>query len=222
MADAGGPEGRASRRGAARGAATCGVARGAAICGAARGAAICGAARGAAICGAARGAATCGAATCGAARGAAICGAARGAETCGAGAAWGAGAARGAGAAGAGRAAGAPPPPPPLCGCAAAVVAIAAETIRTAAMRVFHWNMTPPPSVAHCNSTPDMACGFRLRRGRSLNGAYMACDKFADHLFRIARPSVTSASMKVEKSTAMVAASTSVTGAIAAPTPRRW
>src|SRR5262249_12123277 len=29
---------------------------------------------------------------------------------------------------------------------AAAVVAIAAETIKTVAMRVFHWNMTPPPT----------------------------------------------------------------------------
>ena len=38
--------------------------------------------------------------------------------------------------------------------------------------------------VAH-KSTPEMACGFRLRRGRGLHGAYMACDKFADHLFRI-------------------------------------
>src|SRR5262249_41117751 len=49
---------------------------------------------------------------------------------------------RGAGAAGgAGRAAGAPPCL--CCGCAAAVVAIAAETIKTVAMRVFHWDMTP-------------------------------------------------------------------------------
>src|SRR4029077_18560232 len=71
------------------------------------------------------------------------------------------------------------------CGCAAAVVAIAAETIKTVAMRVFHWNMTPPSHVAH-KSTPEMACGFRLRRGRGLQGAYMACDKFADHLLRIA------------------------------------
>src|SRR5262249_30446670 len=128
MADAGGPEGRASCRGAGRGAATCG---------------------GAAICGAARGAATCGAATCGAARGAAACGPARGAETCGAGAAWGVGAARGAGV-----------PPPPLCGCAAAVVAIAAETIRTAAMWVFHWNITPPPSAAHATQRQTWRAGF--------------------------------------------------------------
>jgi hypothetical protein len=49
-------------------------------------------------------------------------------------------------------------------------------------MRVFHWNMTPPSHVAH-KSTPEMACGFRLRRGRGLQGAYMACDKFADHSF---------------------------------------
>ena len=39
--------------------------------------------------------------------------------------------------------------------------------------------------VAH-ESTLEMACGFRLRSGRGLHGAYMACDKFADHLFRIA------------------------------------
>jgi hypothetical protein len=37
-------------------------------------------------------------------------------------------------------------------------------------MRVFHWNMAPPSSVAH-KSTPEMACGFRLRRGRGLHGA---------------------------------------------------
>jgi hypothetical protein len=43
--------------------------------------------------------------------------------------------------------------------------------------------------VAH-KSTPEMACRFRLRRGRGLHGAYMACDKFADHLFRIARPKI--------------------------------
>jgi hypothetical protein len=43
--------------------------------------------------------------------------------------------------------------------------------------------------VAH-KSTPEMACGFRLRRGRGLHGAYMACDKFADHLFKIARPKI--------------------------------
>src|SRR5258708_24494200 len=49
-------------------------------------------------------------------------------------------------------------------------------------MRVFHWNMTPPSHVAH-KSTPEMACGFRLRRGRGLQGAYMGCDKFADHSF---------------------------------------
>src|SRR5262245_58957101 len=40
--------------------------------------------------------------------------------------------------------------------------------------------------VAH-ESTLEMACGFRLRSGRGLHGAYMACDKFADYLFRIAR-----------------------------------
>ena len=139
MAEAGGPpDGRADCCGAARG--VCAV-RGPPACGgAARGAAMCGAARGAAICGAARGAAMCGAA-----RGATICGAALGADACGAGAARGAGAACGAGAAGAGRAAGAPPPCL-CCGCAAAVVAIAAETIKTVAMRVFHWNMTPPPT----------------------------------------------------------------------------
>src|SRR5262249_44555938 len=67
------------------------------------------------------------------------------------------------------------------CGYAAAVVAIAAETIKTVAMRVFHWNITPPSYIAH-KSMPEMACGFRLRRGRGLHGAYMACDKFADHL----------------------------------------
>src|SRR5215510_13530143 len=153
MAEAGGPpDGRADCCGparrvcAVRGAAACGAARGAAMCGAARGVAICGAAllgadacgagaaRGAAACGAARGAAMCGAAC-----GVAICGAALGADACGA------GAARGAGAAGAGRAAGAPPPCL-CCGCAAAVVAIAAETIKTVAMRVFHWNMTAPPT----------------------------------------------------------------------------
>jgi len=48
-------------------------------------------------------------------------------------------------------------------------------------MRVFHWNMAPPSYIAH-KSMPEMACGFRLRRGRGLHGAYMACDKFADHL----------------------------------------
>src|SRR5262245_24818457 len=74
-------------------------------------------------------------------------------------------------------------PPCLCCGCAAAVVAIAAETIKTVAMRVFHWNMTPPSYIAH-KSMPEMACGFRLRRGRGLHGAYMACDKFADHKLR--------------------------------------
>src|SRR5262249_13978104 len=39
-------------------------------------------------------------------------------------------------------------------------------------------------------STPEMACGFRLRRGRGLHGAYMACDKFADYLLRTARSTV--------------------------------
>ena len=84
-----------------------------------------------------------------------------------------------------GRAAGAPPC---LCGCAATVVAIAAETIKTVAMRVFQWNMTPPFYVAH--KSTNMVCGFRLRRGRGLHGTYMACDKFADHLFKIARPKI--------------------------------
>src|SRR5262249_2365133 len=162
VAEAGGPpDGRANCRGAARGAAMCGAVRGAAMCGAARGAAMCGAARGAAMCGAARGAAICGAGG-------------------------GAGAACGAGAAGAGRAAGIPPPCL-CCGCAAAVVAIVAETIKTVAMRVFHWNMTSPPTSS-ISLTPEMACWFRLRRGRGLHRAYMACDKFADHLLRIARP----------------------------------
>src|SRR5262249_3981674 len=32
-----------------------------------------------------------------------------------------------------------------------------------------------------------VACGFHLRRGRALHAAYMACDKFDDRLFRIAR-----------------------------------
>src|SRR5262249_52461347 len=41
--------------------------------------------------------------------------------------------------------------------------------------------------VAH-ESTLEMACGVRLRRGRGLHGANMACDKFGDHWFRIARP----------------------------------
>src|SRR5262249_22103508 len=63
-------------------------------------------------------------------------------------------------------------PPCLCCGCAAAVVAIAAETIKTVAMRVFHWNMAPPSYIAH-KSMPEMACGFRLRRGRGLHGAYM-------------------------------------------------
>src|SRR5262249_59854127 len=53
--------------------------------------------------------------------------------------------------------------------------------MKTVAMRVFHWNMAPPSYIAH-KSMPEMACGFRLRRGRGLHGAYMACDKFADHL----------------------------------------
>jgi hypothetical protein len=155
-------------------------------CGAARGAD----ARGAAACGAGRGAAACGAAC----RGAATRGAGLGAEACGGGAARGAGAACGAGpgrdagaacgAGPAGRAAGGPPPPPPpgppppppLCGCAAAVVAIAAETMKHAAIR-FHWNMVPPPaSPAIVNVQASVR--FRARAART-------CDTLADCLFRM-------------------------------------
>ena len=52
-------------------------------------------------------------------------------------------------------------------------------------MRVFHWNMAPPSHIAHKfhKLMPEI---FRLRRGRGLQGAYMACDKFADHLLKIA------------------------------------
>ena len=120
--------------------------------------------------GAARGAAACG----GACRGAAICGAGRGADACGAGAARGAGAACGAGA---GRAAGAacgadaagPPrpggaPPPPPCFCAAAAVAIAAETMKHAAIRVvLHWNMAPPPAPP---ALLNVRAGVRVRSVR--------------------------------------------------------
>lgn len=142
----------------------------------------CGAARG----GAARGAAACG----GACRGAAICGAGRGADACGAGAARGAGAACGAGA---GRAAGAacgadapgPPrpggaPPPPPCFCAAAAVAIAAETMKHAAIRVvLHWNMAPPPAPP---ALLNVRAGVRVSQC-----AVQTCDTFDDCLFRILR-----------------------------------
>jgi hypothetical protein len=112
----------------------------------------CGAARG--VCGTARGAAMCGA---GVARGAAMCGAgagaARGAAMWGAGAGWGdgAGAARGAGAAcTAGPAFGLPGSAP------AAVIAIPADRMRGAAMRMLDRNMTrTPASPARVNPGDD-------------------------------------------------------------------
>lgn len=171
LAEAGGPlDGRADGCAAARG--VCGAARGAETCG--------GVCRGAEACeGACRGAEACG----GAGRGAAACGGAcRGAEACGAGAARGAGAACGAGAGrGAGAACGAeaggPPrpggaPPPCFCGCATAVVAIAAEMMKHAAIRVvFHWNMAPPPVSpallnARAGARVSSARGTRVRHIR--------------------------------------------------------
>jgi hypothetical protein len=150
------PDGRADCSGAARG----GTARGAAACG--------GACRGAAICGAGRGADACGA---GAARGAGA--------ACGAGAGRAAGAACGADAPGPPRPGGAPPPPPPPCFCAAAAVAIAAETMKHAAIRVvLHWNMAPSPAPP---ALLNVRAGVRVSQC-----AVQTCDTFDDCLFRIA------------------------------------
>jgi hypothetical protein len=150
------PDGRADCSGAARG----GAARGAAACG--------GACRGAAICGAGRGADACGA---GAARGAGA--------ACGAGAGRAAGAACGADAPGPPRPGGAPPPPPPPCFCAAAAVAIAAETMKHAAIRVvLHWNMAPSPAPP---ALLNVRAGVRVSQC-----AVQTCDTFDDCLFRIA------------------------------------
>jgi hypothetical protein len=137
-------------------------------------------------CGAARGGAARGAAACaGACRGAAICGAGRGADACGAGAARGAGAACGAGAgraAGAAEAAGPPrpggAPPPCFCGCAAAVVAITAEMMKHAAIRVvFHWNMAPPPASPALPQRASWRAGFVCARPTRATHSMTVCSE---------------------------------------------
>jgi hypothetical protein len=129
---------------------------------------------------------------CGACRGAAICGAGRGAAACGAGAARGAGAACGAGA---GRAAGAacgaeaagPPrpggaPPPCFCGCATAVVAIAVEMMKHAAIRVvFHWNIAPPPA-SPATQRASWRAGFVCARHTRATHSMTVCSESSPRL----------------------------------------
>src|SRR5262249_20481809 len=52
-----------------------------------------------------------------------------------------------------------------------------------------HWNMTPP-LTSPTSQRQKWRAGFACEGADGLHGAYMACDKFADHLFRIARPKI--------------------------------
>ena len=127
----------------------------------------------------------------GARRGAAICGAGRGADACGAargaGAACGAGAGRAAGAACGAEAAGPPrpggAPPPCFCGCATAVVAIAAEMMKHAAIRVvFHWNMAPPPASPALPQRASWGAGFVCARPTRATHSMTVCSESSPRL----------------------------------------